>query len=211
MPRLTKTRCAAAETAASTHAFAVPVPSICNRHSYLSTPSSSRILEEHHLEAQFRSARPTSGTPSCFVSHPQHLLHAPVRTPTAFWTLWFTPPPPSGRFGSHPHTTWTLWFTRSTPNPDRRMRYSDAVQVRNTKLEYDTIACRMTEELNRFQKERSHLMSGLMRRFALTQVRAWAAPGDAGAGGVAGRRFGMPEDSCDAVRSRRYALEQLHA
>jgi sorting nexin-1/2 len=47
-------------------------------------------------------------------------------------------------------------------------------QVRNTKLEYDTIASRMTEELNRFQKERAADMAALMRNFAVTQA-AFAA------------------------------------
>lgn len=44
-------------------------------------------------------------------------------------------------------------------------------QVRTTKLEYDSIASRMTEELNRYQKERSRELNGLLKDFALTQVR----------------------------------------
>lgn len=43
--------------------------------------------------------------------------------------------------------------------------------MRTTKLEYDNIASRMTEELNRYQKERSRELNALLKDFALTQVR----------------------------------------
>lgn len=55
-------------------------------------------------------------------------------------------------------------------------------KVRGTKLAYDTIASRMTEELNRYQKERAAETGALLRGFALDQVRfasedavAWSA------------------------------------
>jgi len=60
---------------------------------------------------------------------------------------------------------------------------SDAdTKVRNAKMAYDTIVSRMTEELNRFQKERAAEMGSLLKEFALTQAqyaadnaRAWGA------------------------------------
>ncbi len=42
--------------------------------------------------------------------------------------------------------------------------------MRATKLAYDTIASRMTEELNRYQKERAAEMGALLKELALTQV-----------------------------------------
>mmetsp|Transcript_21494 Transcript_21494/g.59509 ORF Transcript_21494/g.59509 Transcript_21494/m.59509 type:complete len:451 (+) Transcript_21494:211-1563(+) len=55
-------------------------------------------------------------------------------------------------------------------------------RVRAAKLSYDSIVARMTEEMNRFQKERASDMSALLRDFALAQAqaaaenaRAWSA------------------------------------
>ena len=44
------------------------------------------------------------------------------------------------------------------------------LQVRSTKLAYDTIASRMTEELNRYQKDRAAELCDLLKGLAVTQV-----------------------------------------
>ena len=41
------------------------------------------------------------------------------------------------------------------------------LQVRSTKLAYDTIASRMTEELNRYQKDRAAELCDLLKGLAL--------------------------------------------
>lgn len=43
-------------------------------------------------------------------------------------------------------------------------------RVRNAKIAYEEMVSKMTEELNRFQKERAAELNTVMRDFALTQV-----------------------------------------
>ncbi|KAL6765440.1 hypothetical protein V8C86DRAFT_3083011 [Haematococcus lacustris] len=75
-------------------------------------------------------------------------------------------------------------------SPPQEEKISDAerdvaegeARQHEARIAYDTIVARMTEELNRFQKERAAEMSQLLREFALAQAsaaaenaRAWSA------------------------------------
>jgi catalase (peroxidase I) len=81
---------------------------------------------------------------------------------------------------THYHT-WTHTHTLThayTPRPQEE-KISEAerdvedgeARVQSTKVEYEGIVARMTEELNRFQKERASDMSALLRDFALAQAQ----------------------------------------
>lgn len=48
-------------------------------------------------------------------------------------------------------------------------------RVQSSKIAYEGIVARMTEELNRFQKERASDMSALLRAFALAQAQVCGA------------------------------------
>lgn len=47
-------------------------------------------------------------------------------------------------------------------------------RVSSTKIAYDAIVARMTEELNRFQKERAAELASLLKEFALAQAQSAA-------------------------------------
>jgi len=54
---------------------------------------------------------------------------------------------------------------------------TNTVDVQACKIAYEAIVARMTEELNRFQKERAAEMGALLRDFALAQAGVGARVG----------------------------------